>query len=70
MNKLFRLSVVAALAITLMSTAVVVPNAHALAPIGDCPTVEVSYDGGQTWSECNNWGRWEDAGGVTCYYSC
>jgi hypothetical protein len=68
MKKMIRFAV---LAIALFSAVAVVPTAQAMiAPIGDCPTVEISTDGGQTWSECDNWGRWEDSSGVTCYYTC
>lgn len=67
MNKLFRLSVVAlAIAVSVLAT---VPTASA-DTIGDCPTVEVSYDGGETWTECDNYGRYETRDSVTCYYSC
>jgi hypothetical protein len=70
MSKLFRLPFLAAAALTVATAFVAPTESYALAPIGDCPTVEVSYDGGATWSECRNWGRVETSDSVTCYYSC
>ncbi len=66
MNKLFRFAAVAAIAITLLAG---VPSLQAQT-IGDCPTVEISHDGGETWQECDNWGRFETRDSVTCYYDC
>ena len=68
MNKMLRFAVVA-LAIA-VSVVAVTPNTQAMSTIGDCPIVEVSYDGGETWTECDNWGRFETRDSVTCYYDC
>ena len=65
MNKMLRIAVAAALAFSLFAF---VPAAEA--QIGDCPTVEISHDGGETWQECDNWGRFETRDSVTCYYDC
>lgn len=66
MNKMLRIAVAAALAFSLFAS---VPAAEAQT-IGDCPTVEISHDGGETWQECDNWGRFETRDSVTCYYDC
>jgi len=69
MNKLFRFAVVAALAVSMLAA---VPSAQAQLqePIGDCPYVFISYDGGDTWYQCDNYGRYEDRSSTTCYYEC
>jgi hypothetical protein len=70
MNKFFRFAVVLALAVSMLAA---VPSADAQElqePIGDCDYVFVSYDGGETWYQCDNWGRVETRDSVTCYYDC
>ena len=68
MNKLFRFAVVAALTVAMLAA---VPTAQAQQePIGDCPYVFYSNDGGQTWTQCDNYGRVETRESTTCYYAC
>jgi hypothetical protein len=69
MNKLFRFAVVAALTVAMLA-AVPTAQAQLQEPIGDCDYVFVSYDGGQTWYQCDNYGRVETRDTISCYYSC
>jgi hypothetical protein len=54
-------------------TALVFAFAMSVAPAAfaaACPEVYVSYDGGESWSQCEHYGTIETSTTTYCYYYC